>query len=94
MKYMKPIGGKSRMIYPKVAIIISTYNQKDKLIECLNSLKKLDYPNYRVYFMDDSGTRKIAEEVKLSFPKVTVLYNEFNKGYSSSISLYSKSSNV
>ena len=85
MKYMKPIGGKSRMIYPKVAIITSTYNQRDKLFECLDSLKKLDYPNYKVYFMDDSGTGEIAREVKERFPKVQVLYNELNKGYSSSV---------
>lgn len=84
MKYMKPIGGKSRIIQPKVAIITSTYNQKDNLIKCLDSLKKLYYKNYRVYFMDDSGTREIAREIKEKYPKVRVMYNSSNAGYSTS----------
>lgn len=51
---------------PKVAISVATYNQGKLLIECLNSLKKTKYPNYKVFFVDDTG-RNIGERIKKQF---------------------------
>jgi len=68
---------------PKVAIIISTYNQKKLLEESLESLKKkTDYPNYKVYVVDDSGKGEIGKYVKHKFRWIEVIINKENKGFS------------
>jgi len=51
---------------PKVALIIATYNQDQLLRECLTSLKKTNYSNYKVFFVDDTG-RNIGKEIKKDF---------------------------
>jgi len=68
---------------PKVAIIISTYNQKKLLKESLESLKKkTDYSNYKVYVVDDSGKGEIGREINKKFKFVEVIINKSNKGFS------------
>jgi len=68
---------------PKVAIIICSYNQKKLLEKCLKSLyKKTDYKNYKVFFVDDSGTGKIGEFVKKNFKKADITINKKNLGFS------------
>lgn len=71
------------MIEPKVAIIISTYNQKKLLEESLESLKKrTDYKNYKVFVVDDSGKGEIGREINKKFKSVEVIINKSNKGFS------------
>lgn len=68
---------------PKVAIIISTYNQKKLLEESLESLKKnTNYKDYRVYVVDDSGKGEIGKEIKKKFKWVDITINKENKGFS------------
>lgn len=70
---------------PKVAIIICGYNQDKLLKKCLSSLKKNTlYKNYKVFFIDDSGTGKIGKIVKKNFSWVDVRIKEKNTGFSSS----------
>lgn len=70
---------------PKVAIITSTFNQEENLKRCLKSLKKnANYLNYKMYFIDDSGTGEIAKKIKKEFPWVDVSENTKNEGYSTS----------
>jgi len=70
---------------PRVAIIICSYNQEKLLEVCLNSLKsKTDYKNYKVYFIDDSGTGKIANEINKKFKWVNTISNKKNLGFSKS----------
>ena len=59
----------SKMQHPKVAIITSTLNQEENLRKCLRSLKKnANYKDYKMYFVDDSGTGEIAKRIKKNFP--------------------------
>ena len=68
---------------PKVAIITSTLNQEKTLIKCLTSFKdKNSYKNFKFYFIDDSGSGKIALKMKSMFPWVGVVSNKENLGYS------------
>jgi len=71
------------MVSPKVAIIISTYNQKKLLEETLESLKKkTDYKNYKVYVVDDSGKGEIGKDIIKKFGWINVIINKENKGFS------------
>ena len=43
------------MTYPKVSIIILNWNGLEDTIECLESLKKITYPNYEVIMVDNGS---------------------------------------
>ena len=47
----------------KVAIVISSYKPGKLLIDCLNSLKKTSYPNYKIFLVNDSG-EKLKVKIK------------------------------
>jgi GT2 family glycosyltransferase len=69
----------------KIAIIICSYNQEKLLEICLKSLKKKTlYKNYKVYFVDDSGTGKIAEAIRGKFKWIDVTINKKNLGFAGS----------
>jgi len=74
---------------PRVSIIISNYNGKKLLRECLNSLRKLDYPNYEVIVVDcgsDDGSPDMVQqefqEVKLIKTKKMGIGQAINTGFS------------
>ena len=54
----------SGKIYPKVAVGVCTYNRSKDLKRLLESLQKLDYPNYEIIVVDNNSkddTKKVAE---------------------------------
>ncbi|MDP3986635.1 MAG: glycosyltransferase family 2 protein [Nanoarchaeota archaeon] len=70
------------MKQPKVAIIIGTLNQEEKLNICLESLKKTDYSNYKIFLLDDSGKGHIGRKIKKSRKDIRVIINPKNLGFS------------
>ena len=44
------------MNYPKVSIIILNWNGLKDTIECLESLRKITYPNYEVIIVDNGSS--------------------------------------
>lgn len=66
----------------KIAIVISTYNQKDLLKKCLNSLKKTNYENYKIFLVDDSGDGRIGKYIKKDFRKIDITTTKGNSGFS------------
>ncbi|MCX6653634.1 MAG: glycosyltransferase, partial [Candidatus Bathyarchaeota archaeon] len=49
-------------MHPKVSIIILNWNGLDDTIECLDSLRKITYPNYEVTVVDNAST---GDDVKI-----------------------------
>jgi len=71
------------MVNPRVAIIISSYNQGKLLEESLNSLKKkTNYASYEVFVVDDSGKGIIGKNIQNKYKWVNVIINKQNKGFS------------
>ncbi len=66
---------------PKVFVIILTYNGKDDTIECINSVKKIDYDNYEIIVVDNASTDGTVEELKKRFPEVKIIETGANLGY-------------
>lgn len=54
--------------YPKVSIIVCSYNGGKTLRDCLDSLDELNYPNYEVILVDD-GSKDKTQEIVASFVK-------------------------
>ncbi|MGB7840595.1 MAG: glycosyltransferase, partial [Terrimicrobiaceae bacterium] len=47
--------------YPKVSVIVCSYNGAKTLDRCLESLKRIDYPDYEVILVDDGSTDNTQE---------------------------------
>ncbi len=49
-----PFSGNT--VWPRISVIVCTYNGGRTLAECFRHLTKLDYPNYEVIVVDDGST--------------------------------------
>jgi len=65
---------------PKVFILILHYGEQEDTLGCLESLKKLDYPNFEVLVIDNDPNHRLGD---LNFDYgVTKLVNAENLGFS------------
>ena len=53
--------------WPKVSVVVCSYNGGETLDECLSSLGRLNYPNYEVIVVDD-GSKDTTPEIVLRHP--------------------------
>jgi len=54
----------------KVSIIIVSHNNKDILPECLDSILKQPYKNYRIYILDNDSDDGTKEFIQKNYPEV------------------------
>lgn len=47
--------------FPKISVIICTYKGSETLVECLNSVTSIDYPDYEVILVNDGKDLRVAE---------------------------------
>lgn len=66
--------------YPRVSVIVCSYNGGKTLERCLESLKVVDYPDYEVILVDD-GSKDNTVEIAARHPWVVNIRQE-NKGLS------------
>ncbi len=64
---------------PSVAIIILTWNNEKDIVDCLNSVKKLDYKNFKVVVVDNNSSDSTTDLVSENFPEVDLL--KLDKNY-------------
>jgi len=65
---------------PVVSVIVCSYNGGRTLARCLESLGKINYPNYEVILVDDGSTDN-TEEIAAQFPSVRYIH-QTNHGLS------------
>lgn len=66
--------------YPKVSVIVCSYNGAKTLDRCLESLKHVNYPDYEVILVDD-GSKDNTQEIAARHPWI-VNIKQVNKGLS------------
>ena len=67
---------------PKVTIILVNYNGSSDTRECLRSLAQITYQPHDVIVIDNgSRDKEEAHELQKSFPNITVIRSEENKGF-------------
>ena len=69
--------------YPKVSIIITNYNGGQILLDCIESVKKIDYPNFELVLIDDNSTDGSYEKVLKNKESLQLVYfkNNVNLGF-------------
>ena len=70
------------MEYPKVIILILSYNGKYLLEDSISSYLANDYPNFKVMVIDNGSNDGTKEYVEKNFPEVKVVRTEKNLAYS------------
>jgi hypothetical protein len=64
-----------------VASSVLNYNGNEDTMECLDSLSRITWPDARVYAVDNGSKISPAQEIARRFPKVRVVENGANLGF-------------
>ena len=69
---------------PFIKIIILNYNGREDTIECINSLLKIDYKNYKILLVDNNSSDGSLEDFKKKYAKnkkIKIIRNKRNYGF-------------
>jgi len=66
---------------PGVTIILVNWNGKEDTIECLESLRRIDYPNFKVLLVDNASSDGSVEELRQRYPDVELIVSDRNLGF-------------
>lgn len=64
-----------------VYVVILNWNRAQDTIECLQSLARCDYANYRPLVVDNGSTDGSPDVIRAAFPAVEMIINEDNLGF-------------
>ncbi|RMH01849.1 MAG: glycosyltransferase family 2 protein [Chloroflexi bacterium] len=64
-----------------VAVVVLNWNGRFLLPDCLNALKKQDYPDYQIIVVDNASTDDSVTYLQAYHPDVTLIQSEQNLGY-------------
>jgi len=67
--------------WPRIAVLILTWNRWDEVYACLQSFATLDYPNYHVIVVDNGSEDGTPAVVRRDFPWATLIENGENLGF-------------
>ena len=69
------------MINPSVAIIIVNWNSYSFTFDCITSLKKCNYPNFKIILVDNGSTDFSIEKLSKDFKEIDIIKNKSNLGF-------------
>ncbi len=64
--------------WPPVTIIVPGRNEGHMLMETIGSLCRMDYPDYRIVFIDDQSTdntKEVCAQLQAKYPHLQVIHN-------------------
>lgn len=70
-----------KLLQPKIAVIILNWNRPQDTIECLTSLKKIEYPNFETIVVDNGSIDDSVPQIRQEFPDVCLIENGENLGF-------------
>ncbi|MCF7907242.1 glycosyltransferase family 2 protein [Patescibacteria group bacterium] len=65
----------------KVFIVIPHWNHREVLKDCLFSLQKIKYPNYKIVVSDNGSEDGSPDFIQKNFPEFFLLENKKNLGF-------------
>jgi GT2 family glycosyltransferase len=66
---------------PRVSIIVLSWNSFEVTLECLQSLRKMDYRNFEVVLVDNGSVDFSPDKIAESAPEVRLIRNPVNLGF-------------
>lgn len=66
---------------PKIAVVILNWNGYADTSECIISLQKITYDNYRIIIVDNGSDAEEFNNLKNNFSTITVLRSDINLGF-------------
>lgn len=64
-----------------VAIILVNWNGYDFTRACLESIRKVDFPDFRVIVVDNASLNQEGQRLKKAFPEIELIENTENLGF-------------
>lgn len=55
------VGIDPATVFPKISVIVCTYKGSATLVQCLDSLERLDYPDYEILLVNDGSDQRVSE---------------------------------
>src|SRR5271163_3528208 len=80
MNTLYGVDARRANVNPVLTIILTCYNTRDIVRDCLNSIYK--HPpseNYEIILVDDASTDGTSEMARATFPEIRLLRNEINQ---------------
>ncbi len=68
-------------IEPRVSIVTLNWNGLGDTIECLESLRRVDYGNFETIVVDNGSRGGQGKKLKGLFPEITLIQNKKNEGF-------------
>ena len=78
MKKSNPKGTIAKT--PKVAVVITNWNGKKDTIECIDSLLKSTYKNFKIIVVDNGSIDESEADIKAKFSEVEIVHIKENVG--------------
>ena len=72
---------------PQVSLIIVTYNAEAFIIECLVSVKQLNFNNFETIIIDNASSDKTCLLIETQFPWVKLIKSVSNTGFAAGVNL-------
>lgn len=66
---------------PRVSIIILNWNSYEVTLDCLLSLRKIDYSNFEVVLVDNGSIDESPEKLLANAPEIRLIRNATNLGF-------------
>ncbi|KAB2908274.1 MAG: glycosyltransferase family 2 protein [Ignavibacteriales bacterium] len=70
---------------PLIVIVLLNYNGAHDTVECIESLKKISYGNFKILIVDNCSTDNSVEVFREKYPGLDLLVTERNLGYTGGI---------
>jgi len=68
--------------YPSVTVIILTWNGKDLVLDCVKSLQKCTYPNFKIIVVDNASQDSTVDALQTAFgDSIEIISNPRNEMY-------------
>lgn len=64
-----------------VAIVVVNWNGLDYTSACLDSLRKVDFPNFKVLVVDNASQNPEGVQLKAAFPEIQMIQSKKNLGF-------------
>lgn len=78
---MDQARGDQQVMQPLVCIIVLNWNGRNDTLECLESIARVDYPNFEVVVADNGSTDGSVEAIGRYHPEVKIIENHANLGF-------------